>query len=82
MRIAIVGDGGWGTANAILLAGYGHEVTVWSVSAAYADEVRNTHLNARYLPGVVIPGSIHWTGDEPGISIPVVSSLQELRAMI
>ena len=28
------------------------------------------------------PESIHWTGDEPGISIPAVSSLQELRAMI
>ena len=64
MRIAIIGDGGWGTANAILLAGYGHEVTVWSVSAAYADEVRKTHLNARYLPGVVIPEAIRWTGDE------------------
>ena len=25
MKIAIIGDGGWGTANALLLAGYGHK---------------------------------------------------------
>ena len=64
MKIAIIGDGGWGTANALLLSGYGHEVTVWGVSAPYIEEVRKTRLNARYLPGVVIPEPIRWTADE------------------
>ena len=64
MKMAIIGDGGWGTANALLLAGYGHETTVWGVSAEYIDEVRRTHLNARFLPGVAIPESIRWTADE------------------
>ena len=61
MKIAIVGDGGWGTANALLLSGYGHAVTVWSPFPDYADEVRQTRLNPRYLPGVKIPDSVVWT---------------------
>ena len=63
MKIAIIGDGGWGTANALLLSGYGHEVTVWGAFGDYVDEVRKTHLNARYLPGVLIPERIGWTAD-------------------
>ena len=63
MKIAVIGDGGWGTANALLLAGYGHEVTVWGFSVPYVDEIRETRLNARYLPGVKIPEAIRWTAD-------------------
>jgi len=63
MKISIIGDGGWGTANALLLAGYGHDVTVWGPFPEYVEEVRKTHLNARYLPGVIIPGKIGWTAD-------------------
>ena len=64
MKIAIIGDGGWGTANALLLAGYGHKVTVWGFSAAYIEEIRSTRLNARYLPGVMIPKTVRWTSNE------------------
>ena len=63
MKITVIGDGGWGTANAMLLAGYGHEVTVWGPFADYIDEIRRTHLNPRYLKGVEIPESIRWTSD-------------------
>ena len=63
MKIAIIGDGGWGTANALLLTGYGHEVTVWGHSADYLDEIRATRRNPRYLPGVELPASIRWTAD-------------------
>ena len=64
MKIAVIGDGGWGTANALLLAGYGHEVTVWGPFADYLDEVRATRRNTRYLPGVTLPETIAWTADE------------------
>ena len=63
MKIAIIGDGGWGTANAMLLAGYGHVVTVWGHDAAYLAEIAATHSNPRYLPGVALPESIRWTAD-------------------
>ena len=64
LKIAIVGDGGWGTANALLLSDYGHEVTVWGNSPDYVDEIRRTRTNARYLPGVDLPESIRWTASE------------------
>ena len=32
MEIAITGNGGWGTANTLLLAGYGHQVTIWDTT--------------------------------------------------
>ena len=63
MKITIIGDGGWGTANAMLLAGYGHEVTVWGPFADYIEEVKATHRNPRYLAGVEIPEAITWTAD-------------------
>lgn len=63
MKITIIGDGGWGTANAMLLAGYGHEVTVWGPFPDYIEEIKATHKNPRYLAGVEIPESIRWTAD-------------------
>ena len=63
MKIAIIGDGGWGTANALLLAGYGHDVTVWGRSADHVAEIVRTRRNDLYLPGVELPASIRWTPD-------------------
>ena len=77
MRIFIIGDGGWGTANAILLAGYGHDITVWGSDAAYVEEIARTRANPRYLSGVEIPPSVKWTtspADASGADIVVVAS--------
>ncbi|MCQ2391411.1 MAG: NAD(P)-dependent glycerol-3-phosphate dehydrogenase [Kiritimatiellae bacterium] len=78
MKIAVIGDGGWGTATALLLSGYGHDVTVWGRSADYIAEIQATHLNFRYLPGVAIPPAIHWTADRAeavkGAEIVVLAS--------
>lgn len=63
MKIAIIGDGGWGTANAMLLSGYGHDVVVWGVSAEYVAEIARTRRNPRFLPGVELPESVRWTSD-------------------
>lgn len=63
MKIAIIGDGGWGSANALLLAGYGHEVTVWGASAGHIAEIAATGRNDRYLPGVELPPGIKWTAE-------------------
>ena len=52
MKIAVIGDGGWGTANALLLAGYGHEVTLWGAFPDYIAEMRRTrqkYLNCREI---------------------------------
>lgn len=61
MNIAVIGDGGWGTAAAKLLDSYGHNVTVWGPFPDYIEEIRKTRSNPRYLPGVKLSSSICWT---------------------
>ena len=63
MKIAVIGDGGWGTANAILLCGYGHDVTVWGAFPDYIDEQKRTRRNDRFLKGVTLPDSLKLTSD-------------------
>ena len=63
MNIAVLGDGGWGTALALTLARNPHVPRVWGPSADYIDEIRRTRLNRKFLPGVELPGKIEWTAD-------------------
>ena len=63
MKIAVIGNGGWGTANAMLLAGYGHEVTLWGVDPVYMEEMRRTRRNDVFLKGVELPASMKFTAD-------------------
>jgi len=63
MKITVIGDGGWGTANAMLLAGYGHEVTLWGAFADYIEEMKKTRRNERFLKGVELPASLKLTAD-------------------
>ena len=63
MKIAIIGDGGWGTANALLLAGYGHAVTLWGAFPEYIEEMRRTRRNDKFLKGVALPESLVLTSD-------------------
>lgn len=63
MKVTVIGDGGWGTANAMLLAGYGHDVTIWGAFADYIDEMRRTRKNAKFLPGVDLPEGLSLTAD-------------------
>ncbi len=63
MKIAVIGDGGWGTANALLLAGYGHEVTLWGAFPDYIAEMRRTRRNEKFLKGVALPDGLKLTAD-------------------
>jgi glycerol-3-phosphate dehydrogenase (NAD(P)+) len=65
-RIAVIGDGGWGTALSILLQGKGNAVTLWSNFPEYAEELRRTRENRTFLPGVRIPGEVEITSDLAG----------------
>lgn len=62
-RITIIGDGGWGTALAILLNGKGYDVVLWSNFSEYAAQLRTTRHNVKFLPGVKIPEQIEITSD-------------------
>ena len=63
MKISVIGDGGWGTANAMLLAGYGHDVTLWGAFPEYVEEMRRTRRNEKFLKGVTLPDNISLESD-------------------
>jgi glycerol-3-phosphate dehydrogenase (NAD(P)+) len=63
-HFAVLGDGAWGTAIALLLAqNRGHRVTLWSAFEENARILRERRENVRLLPGVPIPESITLTTD-------------------
>jgi len=57
-RISILGDGGWGTALAILLSKKDYPVTLWSAFSDYASHLQTKRINTRFLPGIKIPGCV------------------------
>ncbi len=61
MKIAVIGDGGWGTANALLLCSYGHDVTLWGAFQDYVEEMRRTRRNEKFLKGVALPDALRLT---------------------
>ena len=65
-RIAILGAGAWGTALALSLARRGgHELCLWSHSAALAEQLADAGENLPYLPGFTLPVDIQITSDLP-----------------
>src|SRR2546421_10466010 len=64
VRFAILGDGSWGTAIALLLAeNPDHVVSLWSARADNGRLLQQTRENRRFLPGIPIPPVIHLTTD-------------------
>ncbi len=61
--VTVIGDGGWGTALAMVLAQNGHPVTVWGPFEENLEAIRSTNTNERFLPGAELPPSITWTAD-------------------
>ena len=62
-RVCVVGNGGWGTALALLLFENGNDVTLWGHSQEELDGIRATGENKPYLAGVKIPDGIRLTSD-------------------
>src|SRR5262245_33099914 len=61
-NFAVLGDGAWGTAVALLLAqNANHRVRLWSARDDNARLLREKRENVRLLPGVPIPDSIGLT---------------------
>src|SRR3954447_1659991 len=62
--IAVLGDGAWGTATALLLARTpGHRVRLWSARPESGERLRHDRENTRYLPGVPIPPALDLVTD-------------------
>lgn len=62
-KVTILGDGGWGTTLAILLARKGYKITLWGAFKDNIAEVNKTRINQKFLPGIRLPSSIVLTSD-------------------
>ncbi|MFA4992073.1 MAG: NAD(P)-binding domain-containing protein, partial [Candidatus Omnitrophota bacterium] len=63
LKIAVLGDGGWGTVLAILLCEKGYEVFLWSAFRDNAKSLVRHGENRKFLPGFRIPGGVNVTSD-------------------
>lgn len=61
--VAVLGNGGWGTALALLARGNGCDVRIWGIDAPYVAETARSRENPRYLPGVTIPADVLLSSD-------------------
>jgi glycerol-3-phosphate dehydrogenase (NAD(P)+) len=63
-KFAVLGDGAWGTAMALLLAQRSeHRVILWSARRENGQILREQRENVRLLPGVPIPETVELTTD-------------------
>ncbi len=56
--IAVIGEGAWGTAIAQVIADNGHSVRLWCCDAFVSTSINTQQVNARYMPGFVLPKTI------------------------
>lgn len=68
MKAFVIGNGGWGTALGMVLAGNGNQVKIWGPFEEELSAIRETGENSAYLPGVKIPSEITWTSDPAAAS--------------
>ncbi len=62
-KVAVIGDGGWGTTLAILLHNKGYQVSVWGPFADYIQFLARKRRNPKFLPGARIPKTISFFSD-------------------
>lgn len=63
MKISVLGDGGWGTALAILLKNKGFDVSLWGAFKEDIEAIKKNGENKKFLPGFKIPKTIQLTDD-------------------
>ncbi|QDO89171.1 NAD(P)-dependent glycerol-3-phosphate dehydrogenase [Ornithinimicrobium ciconiae] len=62
-RAAVFGSGSWGTAFAAILADAGCEVVLHARRREVAEAINADHVNAGYLPELVLPDTVSATDD-------------------
>ena len=63
MKISVLGDGGWGTALAILLKNKGFDVSLWGVFKEDIEAMKLDEENKKFLPGFKISKGIQLYSD-------------------
>lgn len=62
-RVAVIGNGGWGTALALVALRNGADVSLWGIDPEYVAHTATIRVNERYLPGVALPAELVLTSD-------------------
>lgn len=62
-KIAVIGSGSFGTAIANLLAHKGHQVTLYGRNKAALDVMKETRINDKYLPYVILSDRLKYTNN-------------------
>lgn len=62
-NICVIGGGAFGTSLACHSAKLGHKVRLWIFEKELVDTINETRHNEMYLPTVVIPEGVKFTGD-------------------
>ncbi|HLF18544.1 MAG TPA: NAD(P)H-dependent glycerol-3-phosphate dehydrogenase [Candidatus Omnitrophota bacterium] len=57
-KIAVIGDGGWGTTLAVHLAKKNFPVHLWGPFPEYLRAMAKKRVNAKFLPGIRIPQNV------------------------
>jgi len=63
MNIAIVGDGGWGTALGLVLSRKKNKVKIWGAFPNYVRRMVKSRENRKFLPGIFLPKGILISSD-------------------
>ena len=63
IKVSVLGDGGWGTALALVNLRCGNEVMLWSAFADYEKILQEGRENVKFLPGVKLPTDLRITSD-------------------
>jgi len=62
-KVTVIGDGGWGTALALVLHSNGHNVTIWGPFEENIEAARKAGCNETFLPGIDLPPDMNLTTD-------------------
>ncbi len=71
MKIAILSDGGWGSALSRVLAENGHDVVMWGPFPEYLAEMAASRFNPKFLKGVRFHDAVRF---EPDMAAAVAGS--------
>jgi glycerol-3-phosphate dehydrogenase (NAD(P)+) len=87
IKVSVLGDGGWGTALALVNVRRGNDVFLWSAFPEHVKKIARKHENVTFLPGIKLPKALKITanlkeavsfGDVIVLAIPT----QHLRSVL
>jgi glycerol-3-phosphate dehydrogenase (NAD(P)+) len=58
ITINIIGAGSWGTTLAVILAGKGYDINLWTRSRSTCEEIKRTNKNKKYTRDLLIPQNV------------------------